>query len=256
MIKVDSLYKAFGTKQVLSGIDFEVKDGETLVIIGGSGTGKSILLKNIVGLIKPDKGSIFIDNVDITKADKFALYDIQKKMGYLFQEAALFDSLTIEENVAFGLKNLTNLSPLEIKERVKLCLGMVGLKDIEHLKPSAISGGMKKRVGLARAIAYQPKYIFYDEPTTGLDPIMSDVIGSLILHLKKELKITSVVVTHDMKSAYKIADRILMLYHGKIIFNGTAEEVKNTKNEYVKQFVEGLMQGPIPVEMSFDFEEK
>lgn len=256
MIKVENLYKAFGAKQVLSGIDFEVKDGETLVIIGGSGTGKSILLKNIVGLIKPDKGSIFIDNTDITKTDKFGLYDIQKKMGYLFQEAALFDSLTIEENVAFGLKNLTNLSPVEIKERVKLCLGMVGLKDIEHLKPSAISGGMKKRVGLARAIAYQPKYVFYDEPTTGLDPIMSDVIGSLILHLKKELKITSVVVTHDMKSAYKIADRILMLYQGKIIFNGTAEEVKNTKNEYVKQFVEGLMQGPIPVEMSFDFEEK
>lgn len=256
MIKVENIYKSFGPKQVLSGVNFEVKDGETLVIIGGSGTGKSILLKNIVGLIKPDKGAIFIDGVDITKADKFALYDIQKKMGYLFQESALFDSLTIEENVAFGLRNLTKLTEAEIKERVKLCLAMVGLNDIEHLKPSAISGGMKKRVGLARAIAYQPKYIFYDEPTTGLDPIMSDVIGSLIMHLKKELKITSIVVTHDMQSAYKIADRILMLYQGKIIFNGTVEEVKNTRNEYVKQFVEGLMQGPIPVEMSFDFEEK
>lgn len=144
MIKVENLYKAFGSKQVLTGINLEVKDGETLVVIGGSGTGKSILLKNIVGLIKPDKGAIFIDDVDITKADRYALYDVQKKMGYLFQESALFDSLTIEENVAFGVRNLTKLTEPEIKERVKLCLNMVGLKDIEHLKPSAISGGMKK----------------------------------------------------------------------------------------------------------------
>lgn len=251
MIKVDNIYKSFGQKKVLCGIDLEVKDGETLVIIGGSGTGKSILLKNIVGLIKPDQGSILIDGIDITKADKPHIYEIQKKIGFLFQEAALFDSLTIEENIAFGIKNLTDLNKEETKKRVSQCLNMVGLSDIEHLKPSALSGGMKKRVGLARAIAYRPKYVFYDEPTTGLDPIMSDVIGSLIMYLKKELAITAIVVTHDMQSAYKIADRIIMLYQGKVIFNGTAGEVKQTNNAYVKQFVEGLREGPIPVETTF-----
>ena len=160
--------------------------------------------------------------------------------------------MTIEENVAFGLRNLTNLSENEIKERVVSCLNMVGLKDIEKLKPAALSGGMKKRVGLARAIAYRPKYVFYDEPTTGLDPIMSDVIGSLILYLKKELNITSIVVTHDMQSAYKIADRIIMLYLGKVIFNGTVDEVKETKNKYVRQFIEGSSSGPIPVDAAFE----
>ncbi|MDD3053029.1 MAG: ABC transporter ATP-binding protein [Endomicrobiia bacterium] len=251
MIQVKNLYKSFGQKKVLCGVDLEVKDGETLVIIGGSGAGKSILLKNIVGLMKPDKGNILIDDVDITKVDKSHIYEIQRKIGFLFQEAALFDSLTIEENIAFGIKNLTNLTKEETKTRVSQCLNMVGLSDIEHLKPSALSGGMKKRVGLARAIAYKPKYVCYDEPTTGLDPIMSDVIGSLITYLKKELAITSIVVTHDMQSAYKIADRIVMLYEGKVIFDGTANEVKQTKNTYVKQFVEGLREGPIPVETTF-----
>jgi len=252
MIEVKNLYKSFGKKHVLCGVDLKVKDGETLVIIGGSGTGKSMLLKNIVGLIKPDKGSIIIDGVDVTKAKKEELFNVQKNIGYLFQEAALFDSMTIEENVAFGLRNLSNLSETEIKERVTSCLNMVGLKDIEKLKPAALSGGMKKRVGLARAIAYRPKYVFYDEPTTGLDPIMSDVIGSLILYLKKELNITSIVVTHDMQSAYKIADRIIMLYLGKVIFNGTVEDAKNTKNKYVRQFIEGSSSGPIPVDAAFE----
>lgn len=252
MIKVKNLYKSFGKKHVLCGVDLTVNDGETLVIIGGSGTGKSMLLKNIVGLIKPDKGNIIIDGTDVTKASKQELFNVQKNIGYLFQEAALFDSMTIEENVAFGLRNLSNLSETEIKERVTSCLNMVGLRDIEKLKPAALSGGMKKRVGLARAIAYRPKYVFYDEPTTGLDPIMSDVIGSLILYLKKELNITSIVVTHDMQSAYKIADRIIMLYLGKVIFNGTVDEVKNTKNKYVRQFVEGSGSGPIPVDTSFE----
>ncbi|MBQ3943396.1 MAG: ATP-binding cassette domain-containing protein, partial [Elusimicrobia bacterium] len=199
MIKVENLYKSFETKKVLKGVSFELKDGETLVIIGGSGTGKSILLKNLVGLIRPDSGKIIIDDIDLTKTSKKNLREVQKKIGFVFQEAALFDSLTIEENVSFGMKNLTNLKEQEIKKRVSSCLNMVGLSsDIEKLKPSALSGGMKKRVGLARAIAYQPKYIFYDEPTTGLDPIMSDVIGELIIHLKKELNVSSIVVTHDM----------------------------------------------------------
>lgn len=258
MIKVENLYKSFDTKKVLCGVSLEVKDGETLVIIGGSGTGKSILLKNLVGLIKPDSGKIFIDGIDVTSADKQQLHETQKKIGFLFQEAALFDSLTIEENIAFGMKNLTNLTKEEIKKRVTLCLNMVGLKDIEKLKPSAISGGMKKRVGLARAIAYKPKYVFYDEPTTGLDPIMSDVIGELIIHLKKELKISSIVVTHDMNSAYKIADRIIMLYQGKVIFEGNVEKLKKTvadpkttDDKMLKQFVDGSSNGPIPVETTF-----
>ena len=259
MIKVENLYKSFETKKVLQGVSLEVKDGETLVIIGGSGTGKSILLKNLVGLIKPDSGKIIIDGIDVTKTNKKNLREVQKKIGFLFQEAALFDSLTIEENVSFGMKNLTNLSEEEMKKRVSSCLNMVGLSsDIEKLKPSALSGGMKKRVGLARSIAYQPKYIFYDEPTTGLDPIMSDVIGELIIHLKKELKVSSIVVTHDMNSAYKIADRIIMLYLGKVIFEGTVEKLKQTianpksvNDKMLKQFVDGSSVGPIPVEMSF-----
>ncbi|MBR3654295.1 MAG: ABC transporter ATP-binding protein [Elusimicrobia bacterium] len=259
MIKVENLYKSFETKKVLQGVSLEVKDGETLVIIGGSGTGKSILLKNLVGLIKPDSGKIIIDDIDVTKTDKKNLREIQKKIGFLFQEAALFDSLTIEENVSFGMRNLTNLSEEEMKKRVSACLNMVGLSsDIEKLKPSALSGGMKKRVGLARSIAYQPKYIFYDEPTTGLDPIMSDVIGELIIHLKKELKVSSIVVTHDMNSAYKIADRIIMLYLGKVIFEGTVEKLKHTianpkstNDKMLKQFVDGSSVGPIPVEMNF-----
>ena len=259
MIKVENLYKSFETKKVLQGVSLEVKDGETLVIIGGSGTGKSILLKNLVGLIKPDSGKIIIDGIDVTKTDKKNLREIQKKIGFLFQEAALFDSLTIEENVSFGMKNLTNLSEEEMKKRVSACLNMVGLSsEIEKLKPSALSGGMKKRVGLARSIAYQPKYIFYDEPTTGLDPIMSDVIGELINHLKKELKVSSIVVTHDMNSAYKIADRIIMLYLGKVIFEGTVEKLKqtianpkSTNDKMLKQFVDGSSVGPIPVEMNF-----
>ena len=259
MIKVEKLYKSFETKKVLKGVSLEVKDGETLVIIGGSGTGKSILLKNLVGLIKPDSGKIVIDGIDVTKTDKKNLREIQKKIGFVFQEAALFDSLTIEENVSFGMKNLTNLSEQEMKKRVSACLNMVGLSsDIEKLKPSALSGGMKKRVGLARAIAYQPRYIFYDEPTTGLDPIMSDVIGELIIHLKKELKVSSIVVTHDMNSAYKIADRIIMLYLGEVIFEGTVDKLKQTianpkttNDKMLKQFVDGSSVGPIPVEMSF-----
>lgn len=251
MIKVENIRKRFGFKDVLCGVDFEACDGETIVIIGSSGVGKSILLKNIVGLVKPDAGSVKIDAVDIVKCSPLELGETQKKIGYVFQEAALFDSLDIFDNVAFGLRTLTSLDEEEIKQRVVHCLSMVGLEDIEHLKPSVLSGGMKKRVGLARAIAYQPKYILYDEPTTGLDPIMSDVISNLIINLKERLNITSIVVTHDMKSACKIADRIIMLYKGNIIFSGTPKETQNSKNEYVRQFVEGSSHGPILVDRTF-----
>ena len=259
MIQVENICKSFGQKKVLCDVSLDVKDGETLVIIGGSGTGKSILLKNIVGLVKPDSGQIIIDGIDIIRASRRQLYQTQQKIGFLFQEAALFDSLTIEENISFGIKNLTNMTEEEKKKRVSVCLNMVGLKDdIKNLKPSALSGGMKKRVGLARSIAYKPKYIFYDEPTTGLDPIMSDVIGTLINYLKEQLKMTSIVVTHDMNSAYKIADRIIMLYLGKIIFEGTVDKLKETianpktiNDKMLKQFVDGSSEGPIPVETTF-----
>jgi phospholipid/cholesterol/gamma-HCH transport system ATP-binding protein len=251
MIKVRGLSKSFGRKQVLSGINIDVYDGETLVIIGPSGTGKSILLKNIVGLITPDSGSIVIDDTEIVRAEGRVINEVQKKMGYVFQEAALFDSLTIEENVAFGLRTLTKLDESEIKQRVVQCLSMVGLENVEKLKPADLSGGMKKRVGLARAIAYQPKYIFYDEPTTGLDPIMTDVISDLIINLRERLKITSIVVTHDMNSAYKIAGRIMMLYKTGVIFSGTPEETKNTDNEIVKQFISGSSKGPIETDRTF-----
>lgn len=255
MIKVENLYKSFGKKHVLCGINIDVYDGETLVIIGASGTGKSILLKNIVGLVKPTSGLIYIDDVEITSCTSAQLQEIQKKLGYVFQEAALFDSLTIEENVGFGLRTLTKLNDEEISKRVMQCLNMVGLENVEKLKPSELSGGMKKRAGLARAIAYQPKYIFYDEPTTGLDPIMTDVISDLIINMREHLKVTSVVVTHDMKSAYKIADRIIMLHKGEVIFTGTPEETQNTENPIVKQFVEGSSHGPIETDRTFDMEE-
>jgi phospholipid/cholesterol/gamma-HCH transport system ATP-binding protein len=249
MIKITGLHKKFNSKPVLQGVDLEIHDGETLTIIGGSGCGKSVLLKNITGLLKPEKGSIVIDGTEIANADEEIVFESQKKFGYLFQGAALFDSLTVEENVAFGLKNLSTCSPRDMHDRVRECLKMVGLKDIEHLKPAELSGGMKKRVGLARAIAHEPEYILYDEPTTGLDPIMADVINDLIIHLRETIKITSIAVTHDMKSAYKISDRIAMLYNGKIIQTGTPDEIKNTKNGVVHQFVEGLSQGPIPVDV-------
>lgn len=250
MIQIRDVYKSFRTKKVLSGATLDIKDAETLTIIGGSGTGKSVLLKNIIGLLKPDSGEIFIDGKEITKLDETNLLEIQKKFGYLFQGAALFDSLTVGENVAFGLRNLSECtSDADVAQRVRDCLRMVGMKDIEHLKPSELSGGMRKRVGLARAIAYRPEYILYDEPTTGLDPIMSDVINDLIIHLQKELGVTSIVVTHDMKSAYKVSNRIAMLYEGKIISTGTPDEIRTSTNPYVKQFVEGLSQGPIQLDV-------
>jgi phospholipid/cholesterol/gamma-HCH transport system ATP-binding protein len=247
MIKVKDIHKIFGAKCVLNGVNLEVCNGETVVIIGSSGEGKSVLLKTIVGLIKPDYGSVEIDDVDITKCSMLNLQRIQKKIGYVFQEAALFDSLNVFENVAFGLKTLTSFTDKEIKQKVEQCLAMVGLKNIEYLKPSGLSGGMKKRVALARAIAYQPNYILYDEPTTGLDPIMSDVINNIIIDLRNRFSITSIVVTHDMQSAYRIADRILMLHKGNIIFNGTPNDIRNTKNKYVKQFTNGCREGLIEI---------
>lgn len=250
MIKAAGVVKSFGANRVLRGVDLDIAEGETLTIIGGSGTGKSVLLKNIVGLMKPDVGRIFVDGKEISSLWGPALFDVQKSFGYLFQGGALFDSLTVGENIAFGIHNLRPDLSLKWEDVVSEKLQLVGLKpEISTLKPSELSGGMKKRVALARAIAYEPKYILYDEPTTGLDPIMSDVINELILGLQKKLKVTSIVVTHDMNSAYKISNRIAMLYLGKIVAVGTPAEIRGTADPLVKQFITGSSVGPIQMKV-------
>ncbi|MCG3206202.1 MAG: putative ribonucleotide transport ATP-binding protein mkl [Elusimicrobia bacterium] len=250
MIKIEGVEKSFGRNHVLRGLDLEIKEGETLTIMGGSGTGKSVLIKHMVGLLKPDKGRIFIDNQEITNMTEEQLFPIQRRFGYLFQSGALFDSMTVGENIAFGIRNLRPDLLINLKDVIADKLALVGLRpEVGQLKPAELSGGMKKRVGLARAIAYEPDYILYDEPTTGLDPIMSDVINELILGLQKKLGVTSVVVTHDMTSAYKISNRMAMLYEGKIVSIGTPNEIRNTTNPLVKQFVTGSSQGPIQMKV-------
>ncbi|MBI4370434.1 MAG: ABC transporter ATP-binding protein [Elusimicrobia bacterium] len=251
MIQIRNLWKKFGSRRVLCGVDLDIEEGETITIIGGSGTGKSVTLKHMVGLMAPDQGTILVDGVDIAAVHhEEELFKIQNKFGFLFQGAALFDSLTVGENVAFGLKNLRpGVSERAAMNVAKEKLALVGLHEVEHMKPSELSGGMRKRVGLARAIAHDPKYIVYDEPTTGLDPITSDVINELIVELRRKLGVTSVAVTHDMVSAYKISTRIAMLYEGKIIALGTPAEIQNTSNPYVKQFVTGSSHGPIKIKL-------
>ena len=245
MIEIEDLHKTFGGNYVLRGVNLKIEKGETMVIIGRSGCGKSVLLKHIIGLLKPDKGKIIIDGEDITEFKNEKLYKLRQRFGMLFQASALFDSMTVEENVALGLREHKILPEEEIKEKVKEKLSLVGLPGAENLKPAELSGGMKKRVGLARALAMEPDFVLYDEPTTGLDPIMADAINELIVELSDKLSVTSVAVTHDIVSAYKIADKIAMLYEGKIIFEGTPEQTKNTADSIVQQFITGSAEGPI-----------
>lgn len=238
MIKIIDLYKSFEHKPVLEGINLEIYDGETLTIIGGSGCGKTVFLKHLIGLLRPDEGEIYVDEIKISEIPDTELHEVQKRFGYLFQSGALFDSLTIGENVAFGLRNY-NYPHEEIKKRVEFYLSHVGLPGIENLYPVELSGGMRKRVALARAIAYSPKYILYDEPTTGLDPLTTETISDLVLYLQKTLQITSVVVTHDIKTACKVSNRIAMLDKGKMVQIGTPEEIVHSQNPIVHQFVTG-----------------
>ncbi len=247
MIEVVNVSKAFHGAQVLRGVNLTVQRGETVVIIGRSGGGKSVLLKHVIGLLRPDEGHVIIDGRNITAADKAGIAETRKKFGMLFQGAALFDSMTVLENVGFGLYEHTSLSDAEIRRRVCEHLAVVGLEGIEDKKPAELSGGMRKRVGLARAIAMGPQIMLYDEPTTGIDPIMGDIIDDLILKLRDHLNVTSLAVTHDMKSAYKIADKIAMLYQGQIIEVGTPAEIKASKNPIVQQFITGSSHGPIKV---------
>ncbi len=245
MISIEGVHKSFGGQAVLRGTTLRVKQGETLVIIGRSGCGKSVLLKHIIGILHPEKGRITVDGQNVAALKGKDLVQLRMKFGMLFQGAALFDSLSVYENVGFALLEHTRLPKEEIRGRVRQALESVDLANIEEKKPAELSGGMKKRVGLARAICNNPQIILYDEPTTGLDPIMADMINDLIIRLHKQLKVTSIVVTHDMKSAYKVATRIAMLYEGVIIAQGTPEEIKNSPDPVVQQFISGAAHGPI-----------
>jgi phospholipid/cholesterol/gamma-HCH transport system ATP-binding protein len=240
MIEIKNLKKSFGKNEVLRGVDLILNKGKTTAVIGSSGCGKSVLLKHIVGLLKPDEGSILIDDEDITKMDEKEVYRIRNKFGFLFQGAALFDSMTVGENIGLGLKENTNTPQSEIDKIVAEKLGLVNLSGTEKLMPSELSGGMRKRVGLARALACSPQYILYDEPTTGLDPITSETIDELIGSLAKneKLQVTSIVVTHDIFSVYEVADTVAMMHDGIIHFEGTPQELKTTNDPIVREFLE------------------
>ena len=246
-IKIINLHKAFDTKVVLHGLNLEVFDGEILCIIGKSGEGKSVILKHLIGIFDPDQGEIIVDGEKLTGSDENIKTKIQKKFGILFQGAALFDSMDIYDNIAFGLRR-KNISEDEIKTIVPDMLEQVGLRGIENKRPSELSGGMQKRVGLARSIAIKPEIMLYDEPTTGVDPITGGAVDRLIMKMRETFGITSIVVTHDMKSAYRIADRIAMLYKGRIIYLGAPKDFEETDDPYVRQFVEGSAKGPIKIE--------
>jgi phospholipid/cholesterol/gamma-HCH transport system ATP-binding protein len=250
-IEVRGVRKAFGPKLVLDGIDLDVPVGESVVIIGGSGTGKSVLLKCILGLIRPDAGSIKIDGEETVNLKPRDRERVMRKFGMLFQGAALFDSLPVWENVAFGLIQGEKMGRAKAKDIALEKLAAVGLeRRVADLFPAELSGGMQKRVGLARAIATQPEIIFFDEPTTGLDPIMADVINDLIVKCVKDLGATALSITHDMASARKIADRVAMIYKGKIIWSGPVGEIDHSGNPYVDQFIHGRADGPIQMEVS------
>lgn len=247
IIKIRNLYKKFGTQVVLDGLNLDIPRGKITVIIGRSGGGKSVLLKHIIRLIKPDSGEILVDGVDIIKADEKTLNRVRRRFGMLFQDSALLDSLNIEENVGFPLSEHTNLPPDEISKRVKEVLKMVGLSGVEKKYPSELSGGMRKRAGLARALISNPDIILFDEPTSGLDPVMSDVIDKLIVDIQQRLNVTCCVISHDIKSTFKIGHKVAMLYNGKIIAEGSPDYLNTLDNPYLKQFIAGSSEGPITV---------
>ena len=239
MIRLVDVYKSFGTKEVLAGFSLDVVEGETMVIIGYSGTGKSVAIKHIVGLLDPDAGEVWVDGKRVDQLPRRELYELRAQIGYVFQFAALFDSLTIGDNVAMGLRKRSGLSEEEILNRTTEALELVDLPGVENRFPAELSGGMRKRVGIARAIALRPKYILYDEPTTGLDPVTSAVINELMIRMREKLGVTSIVITHDMKSAFSVGSRVAMLYEGTVRQVGTVDEIKRTTDPVVRQFIEG-----------------
>ena len=250
-IRLKGVRKAFGRKTVLKGVDIDVAKGESLVVIGGSGTGKSVLLKCIIGLLPPDAGSILVDGAEVVGLRGRERAEVRRKFGMLFQSAALFDSLNVWENVAFGLIEGRGMARREARAKAMDMLARVGLgADVGNLSPSELSGGMRKRVGLARAIATEPEILFFDEPTTGLDPIMSEVINELIVKCVRELGATAISITHDLGSARKIADRVAMLHGGNIVWEGPVAELDKSGNAFVDQFINGRAEGPIHVEVA------
>ena len=245
MIEIRNLFKSFDRKIVINNLDLNIKTAETKVIIGRSGAGKSVLLKSIIGLAKPDFGSIAINGVEVTNLDDKEFNKIRMEIGMLFQSGALFDSMSVAENVAFVLNEFMDLDKKTVDQKIRDALALVGLEGVEDLMPSKLSGGMRKRVSLARVLCMEPEIILYDEPTSDVDPINADSLIHLIIALRDKLKVTSVVVTHDMNAAFKVADSIAMLYHGHIIADGTPEEVRSSKHPVVKQFIRGQAHGPI-----------
>lgn len=245
IISAQNVVKKFGERTILNGVTLDIYRGETFVIMGGSGCGKSTLLRHLIGALKPDSGKVSVLGKDLAGLNENGLDAVKKKIGMCFQSAALFDSMTVGENISLPLREHTKLDRSVIDIVVKMKLEMVGLRGFEDLMPSQLSGGMRKRVGLARAIVMDPEIIFYDEPTAGLDPIVAGVIDKLILDLSKKLSITSVVVTHDMKSVFSIADRVAMLYEGRVLEAGRSDIIKNSKNPMVQQFIVGSPDGPI-----------
>jgi phospholipid/cholesterol/gamma-HCH transport system ATP-binding protein len=238
-IVINGVSKRFGARVILENVSLEVRDGETLAVIGYSGAGKSVLLKTIVGLLEPDSGDVTVDGLHVASLEREELYELRRRIGYVFQFAALFDSMTVADNVAMGLRRMRTMTEAEIAARVSEALGLVELEGYEDRLPGQLSGGQRKRVGLARAVATHPKYVLYDEPTTGLDPVTTAVIDQLIQKMARELRVTSVVITHDMRSAYRVANRIAMLYKGGIRYVGTAEEIQKSPDPIVRAFVEG-----------------
>ncbi|HEU0016016.1 MAG TPA: ABC transporter ATP-binding protein [Longimicrobium sp.] len=238
-IELRGVHKAFGPKKILCGLSLDVEEGETVSLVGFSGAGKSVTLKHIAGLLLPDRGTVHVDGLEVPKLSRDDLYKLRLEMGYVFQFAALFDSLSVGDNVAMGLRKKGGVKEKEIRDRVAESLDRVGLEGFEKRFPAELSGGQRKRAGLARAIAYRPKYLLYDEPTSGLDPVTTEVIDRLIVKMREDLGVTSLVITHDMKSAYAISDRIAMLYDGRVVEVGTPDQIRNSANPIVRGFVEG-----------------
>lgn len=245
MISLRDLHKSFGSRAVLRGVSIDVQRGESLVIVGGSGTGKSVTLKHVIGLLRPDSGEVWIDGIELGSLGTVELNRLRRRFGMSFQEGALFDSMTVLENIAFPLRRHTNMDEEQVRERVRECLDLVHLEGVEDKRPSELSGGMRRRVGFARAISLEPEILLFDEPTTGLDPVMSDVVADLIRDLDTTLQATAVTITHDMKVAFKIADTVAMLHKGEIIERGTPEEFRASSNPMVQQFIEGRAEGPL-----------
>jgi len=244
-ISLQHLSKSFNGKPVLRDMSIDVQNGESVVIVGGSGTGKSVTLKHIIGLMQPDSGHVYVEGQDLCCMKPMEMNRFRRRFGMAFQEGALFDSMSVFENIAFPLRRHTELTEEQIRDRVRQCLDQVHLEGVENKRPAELSGGMRRRVGFARAISLQPAILLFDEPTTGLDPVISDVVADLILEMDSKLNVTTVTITHDMKVAFKIADRVAMLFQGQIIEQGTPYEFQQSKNPIVQQFIEGRAEGPL-----------